>query len=151
MFILENVLITFLVMVSLLLLFTFFNVLSFTKDVITGIYLTFIFFDLYFRMPYKAINNIYNDREKLVKKINKQKDIPDKQKEQFKHLLKNRYRLFLLFFKSGGFSYTDLMSNFERWFTKKPFKVRVKVIRMNRQRFENKYLNDFRKDILGTS
>lgn len=151
MLILENVFIVLSLVLLFILTFTFINILAFTKDFATGIFLTFIFFDLFLRMPFKSINIIYNDKEKLMKKVDKDKELSVQDKKQFKLILQSKFKLFVVLYKTGEFSYSELMTSLRKWFFKKPFKVRVRVAHMNRKRFEDKYLNDMKKDLIGVS
>lgn len=149
MFILDNVLIILMFTLFLFVLFTFMNILTFSRGFLTAVYLTFIFFDLFFRMPFKVIQLMYNDRDKVLKSIEKSTKLTEEQKQFTKHILQKRTRLFVAFYKAGQFSYSEVMESLGKWYKNKPFKVRIKFDKQKKQSYESKYINDKKKDFVG--
>lgn len=147
MFILSNILIILVVAIAFFLLFTLLNIHSFTNDFQTSLYLTFIFCDLFIRMPFVSINFMYSEREKILKKVRKDKNIPQHYKDHFEYLYQKKSRLFFFFYKMGLFSYNNLMRNVHHWYSTKPFTVRISFTKQKRKSFEDKYLRDLKKDL----
>lgn len=75
MFLLDNILYILLAMAMLFLLFTFLNIYTFGKDLLTSVFLTVIFFDLFFKMPFKAVNIVYSERKKIIGKLGERHEI----------------------------------------------------------------------------
>ncbi|PAE61148.1 hypothetical protein CHH88_04580 [Bacillus subtilis] len=150
MFLIDNVLIILLAMALFFVIFTFFNIYTFAKDFLTSVFLTFIFLDLFFKMPLKAVNSVYGDREKLLEALKNDTKLTDEQKNKIRHILARRYRLFIALYKAGEFSYTELMISLTDWFKNKPFRVKVRIsaAKEKKKTYESKYLNEKRKKTL---
>ncbi|WP_330948903.1 hypothetical protein [Virgibacillus sp. MG-45] len=146
MFILENVFIALVVAVLFFILFTFANILVYTRDFLTGVFLTIIFFDLFLRMPFKAVNRIYGEKEKIIRKL-KKSQLSIQEQELIIKNVQSRPKLFFMLYRLGELSYSELMMNLKKWYTKKPFRIRIKVVHMNRKRFEDKYFHDLQKEL----
>ncbi|MFP7275667.1 hypothetical protein SFC17_12135 [Bacillus paralicheniformis] len=134
-------------MAMLFLLFTFLNIYTFGKDLLTSVFLTVIFFDLFFKMPFKAVNIVYSERKKLLENLEKDTKLTDEQKNKIRHILGRRSRIFLTLYRAGEFSYTDLLISLTEWYKNKPFKVRISVAKQRKKSYENKYLSDMKKDL----
>lgn len=133
----------------LFILFTFLTILTFSRGFLTAIYLTFIFFDMFFRMPFKAIQSMHNDREKIIKNLAKSDKLSNEHKEYITYILQKRSRLFVSLYKAGEFSYSELMVSLGTWYKNQPFKVRVNFSKQKRKSYESKYINSLKKDITG--
>ncbi|MEC0451488.1 hypothetical protein [Bacillus subtilis] len=151
MFLLDNVLIILVVMALFFLIFTFLNIYTFGKDFLTSVYLTFIFLDLFFKMPLKAVNSVYGEREKLLEALDNDNKLTDEQKNKIRHILEKRSRLFITLYKAGEFSYTELMISLTEWFKNRPFKVklvRTSAAKNRKKKYETKYLSEKKKDLI---
>ncbi|MCM3212775.1 MULTISPECIES: hypothetical protein [Bacillus] len=148
MFLLDNILIILLAMAVLFLLFTFLNILTFGKDFLTSVFLTVIFLDLFFKMPFKAVNSVYGEREKLYKALEKDTKLTDEQKNKIRHILEKRSRIFITLYRAGEFSYTELLISLTEWYKNRPFKVKVRIsVAKQKKDYENKYLSNMKKDL----
>lgn len=145
MFLLDNYILLLVVALLLFLMFTFLNIRTFTRDFVTAAFLTIIFIDILFRMPFKAINLIYKDREKILKKIENDNTLDPERAKKMKYILKKRIRIFCLFLKAGEFSYTRKLLNMANWYKNKPFSVKVSIIKQRKESYENKYLQEMEK------
>ncbi|EFV79581.1 hypothetical protein HMPREF1013_00180 [Bacillus sp. 2_A_57_CT2] len=152
MFLLDNVFIILLVTAAMFVIFTLLNIRTFSPDLITSAYLTTIFFDLFFKMPFKAVNTVFSERDKLLRELEKDEKLTEEQKEKIRYIFEKRSRIFLTLYKAGEFSYTELMINLTEWYKNKPFRVRISVAKQKRKSYETKYLSDVKKDLvcLGT-
>ncbi|GMG79815.1 hypothetical protein ShirakiTA10_27770 [Bacillus safensis] len=148
-FLYENVLLIFVIAAMLFVVFTFFNIYTFAKDFSTAVYLTLIFFDLFFKMPFKAVQSVYNDRELLYKELDEDIKLTEEQKRIIRKILSKRYLIFKSLFKAGVFSYTELLIRLTDWYKNKPFKVKVKISveKQKKKDYERKYLNNMKKDL----
>ncbi|MES9645541.1 hypothetical protein ABU169_19075 [Bacillus velezensis] len=149
MFLLDNFIIILVVMVLFFLIFTFLNIYTFGKDFLTSVYLTFIFLDLFFKMPLKAVNSVYSEREKLLEKLEADTKLTDEQKNNIRHVLAKRSRLFIALYRAGEFSYTELMISLTEWYKNRPFKVvRTSAAKQRKKNYETKYLSEKKKDLI---
>ncbi|MGG1684868.1 hypothetical protein [Pseudalkalibacillus sp. NRS-1564] len=130
----------------LFVLFTMLNFFAFTKDLATSLYLTLIFFDLFIRMPFIAINIMYAEKKKFLSKMKKKGELSPEAFEKFEYIFQKKSRLLFALYKTGYFSYGDLMESIYEGYSKKPFKVSFNVLHMNRKRLETKYMNDIKKE-----
>jgi hypothetical protein len=146
MFILDNVFMIMTFAVILFFVFTFLNILTFSKGTFTSFILTLIFFDLFFKMPFKAIQTIYQEKDVIIKAIEKDKKYTIEQKQRMIYVLQKRTRLFIAFYKAGEFSYTELMISFRKWYIKKPFKYQLDFMKLRARSYENKYLTNLKKE-----
>lgn len=152
MFLLDNVVIILLVTAAMFLIFTLLNIRTFTPDLITAGYLTVIFLDLFFTMPFKSVNIVFSERVKLLRELEKDQKLTEEQKEKIRHIFEKRSRIFITLYKAGEFSYTELMVNITEWYKNKPFRVRISVAKPKKKSYETKYISDVKKDLayLGT-
>ncbi|MEH7771262.1 hypothetical protein [Bacillus velezensis] len=149
MFLLDNFIIILVVMVLFFLIFTFLNIYTFGKDFLTSVYLTFIFLDLFFKMPLKAVNSVYSEREKLLEKLEADTKLTDEQKNNIRHVLAKRSRLFIALYRAGEFSYTELMISLTEWYKNRPFRVvRTSAVKQRKKNYETKYLSEKKKDLI---
>lgn len=115
----------------------------------TSVYLTFIFLDLFFKMPLKAVNSVYSEREKLLEKLEADTKLTDEQKNNIRHVLAKRSRLFIALYRAGEFSYTELMISLTEWYKNRPFKVvRTSAAKQRKKNYETKYLSEKKKDLI---
>ncbi|UQD53294.1 hypothetical protein C0971_15645 [Bacillus methanolicus] len=149
MFLLDNIVIILAFTVLFFGIFTFLNICTFSRDALTALFLTFIFFDLFFKMPFKAVNEMYEDREKILKWIEKNAKLTDDQKQKIHFILQKRTRLFFTLYRSGCFSYSGLMVSLTEWYKNKPFTVRFEFVKQKKKSYESKYISHMKKDISG--
>jgi hypothetical protein len=147
MFLLSNALIILMLTILLFVGFTFLNIRTFSRNTLTALFLTFIFFDLFFKMPFKAVNEMYAERDKFLKSIKKNAKLSDDHKEKLSANLENKTRLFFALYKSGVFSYSDLMISLTEWYKNKPFTVRIAFVKQKKKSYETKYIRDMKKEI----
>jgi hypothetical protein len=148
MFLLDNVLIILLVAAALFVFFTFLNIHTFSQGFVTTGYLTVIFFELFFKMPFKAVNIVYDEREKFLVRLEKEVKMSEEHKEKIRYILKKRSRIFFSLFRAGEFSYTSLMINLTEWYKNKPFQVRIEIVKQRKKSYETKYLSDMKRDLV---
>lgn len=148
MFLLDNFVIILLVSAALFVFFTFINIMTFSRDTLTAIYLTFIFFDLFIRMPFKVVNSTYQDREKLIKSLEKDKKITVESRKKLDYIFQKRTRIFMFLYRAGLFSYTSRMISMTSWYKNRPFRVRIKLLKQRKQSYETKYIRDMKKDLV---
>jgi hypothetical protein len=149
MFILDNIVIILVFSAILFVFFTYLNISTFSRSALTALFLTFIFFDLFFKMPFKAIQSMYKEREKILKGLEKDERLTYEQKQKIHFILQKRTRLFVTLYKSGGFSYSWLMLSLTQWYKNKPFTVRIEFFQQKKKSYETKYINDMKKDFPG--
>ncbi len=153
MFLVDNIVVVLIFSVILFIFFTFLNIATFARGFETSLLLTFAFLDLFFTMPFKAVNKVYSEREKIIKAISKSKKLDDEQKELIIHTLQSRWRIFKLFYKAGEFSYSGNISTIRGWYLKKPFGVKlrfqIKFFKQKKRNLEHNYIRDMKKDFEG--
>ncbi|AOH53362.1 hypothetical protein ABE28_003280 [Peribacillus muralis] len=150
MYLIGNVLIALLFAVLLFVLFTFVNVHSFSKHPFTSFFLTLSFLYLFLIMPFKGTNKIYKSKNKIMKSIKKDRTLSSADRHQIEKIISNKLKIFYVLFKSGAFSYNELMLELSQWYLNKPFKfklnIKIKVTKAKHE-YENAYISSLQKDL----
>ncbi|NOP79605.1 hypothetical protein HNV23_08915 [Bacillus paranthracis] len=153
MFLVDNIVVVLIFAGILFIFFTFLNIATFARGFETSLLLTVAFFDLFFRMPFKAVNKVYNEREKIIRAVSKSKKMDEEQKELIIYTLQNRWRIFKVFYKAGEFSYSGNIETIREWYLKKPFEVKlrfqIKIFKQKKENLERSYINDVKKEFEG--
>lgn len=147
MFALDNVIIIMFFGFVFFLVFSFLNVLTFTKDALTAIYLTLMFCYFFFVMPFKAINTMHKNREQVIDQLIEENELNEDEITKMRNLLSKRYKLFISLFKAGELSYSDTLNNIRSWYRQKPFRLRIKFHSQNKKAYEVNYMKDLQNDI----
>lgn len=149
MFLMENVVIALLCMALIFIVFTFVNVYSFCKDVLTGLILTINVLYLFLIMPFKGVNQIHHNRNKIVHHMKKNPDFSMKDREEFKRLLNSKIKIFILLYKNSAFSYNELILTVARWYVDNPFQLRLrfKYTRELKEKYEDNYMDYLKQDL----
>lgn len=150
MFLHDNILLILFVAFVLFFVFTSFNISTFSRSLTTTLYLTFVFFGSFFKMPFKATRMIFEDRDRIIEAAYKDNDLNNDHIKELKKHLQNRMRVFLFLYRMGFFSYTESLISLTEWYKNKPFTVKIKLINHNKKKrsFENKYMSEIQKSVL---
>ncbi|WP_400194631.1 hypothetical protein [Lysinibacillus telephonicus] len=149
MFLIDNVLIALIFALFLFVLFTIVNVYSFTRDILTSMFLSANLLYLFFVMPFKGVNRIHKNRKGLIKHLRKDPNLDADDIAALRTLLASKKRIFILLFKNGTFSYNDLVLQFSNWYLNKPFKIRLRISfsKKVKQQYETAYITELQNDL----
>lgn len=140
MLILDNFAIVFVFFFAFFILLTYLRIYTHVKHVLTSLILMYFFFDLFFRLPFKFVNSVYNERHEFLKQN------PHNKKTE--KILNSKVRIFIAFYKQGLFSYSRVLSAMMKRYKMRPFRFRVSVsISNKRQSIEKGYIKDISKEV----
>lgn len=142
MFLVNSILITLFGAAGLFILFTYFLIFSFTRHFLTALLLTVIFLKLNFIAPFEIADQLFTNRKKILKKVNKQPDLTEEQIGKIRYVFSKKSRLLFFLYKSGAFSYSkNLMFLYERH-AEDNLKVEFPLLRQNKNKFNQKIMHE---------